>query len=47
MEDGFRQFVVSLAMLLHVELIIDDVGVSLFGKSVQGHPVAIYTRPRD
>jgi len=43
-EEDFRTFVVSLATLLHVELITLDAAASFYGKSIQGHNVAIYVK---
>jgi len=43
--DDFRASVVQLATLLHVELIISDTGVSLYGKTIQNHSVAVYIKP--
>lgn len=47
LEDEFSTFVVSLAVLLHVELIIQEAGVSFYGKSVQGHEIAVYAKQKD
>jgi len=47
LEDEFSTFVISLAMLLHAELISQDIGASFYGKSVQGHQVAAYAKPKD
>ena len=44
-EADFKSFIVSLAVLLRVELItMDDKGAALYGKSVQGHHVALYVK---
>jgi len=43
-EEDFRTFVVALATLLHVELITLEVAASFYGKSIQGHNVAIYVK---
>lgn len=44
-EEDLRAFLVSLATLLHVELIILESAASLYGKTVQGHHVAVYVKP--
>jgi hypothetical protein len=44
-EEDFRAFLVSLATLLHVELIIFESAASLYGKTVQGQHVAVYVKP--
>jgi len=43
-EEDFRAFVVSLATLLHVELIIMESAASFYGKSIQGHHIAVYVK---
>jgi hypothetical protein len=45
--DEFNAFVVSLAVLLHIELIIMDKEgrASFYGKSIQGHHVAVLAKP--
>jgi len=43
-EEDFRSFIVSLATLLHVELILLDNSASFYGKSIQGHNVAVYVK---
>jgi len=43
-EEDFRSFVVSLATLLHVELITLDTAASFYGRSIQSHNVAIYVK---
>lgn len=45
--EDFQAFIVSLAMLLHVELITQKPGVSLYGRSVQGHQVAVYLKQKE
>jgi len=45
LESDIRTFVVNLAVLLRVELItMDDKGAALYGKSIQGHHVAVYVK---
>jgi len=46
-EDEFNTFIVSLAILLHVELIIMDKEgrASFYGKSIQGHHLALLAKP--
>jgi len=45
LESDFRSFVVNLAVLLRVELItMDDKGAALYGRSIQGHHVALYVK---
>jgi len=43
-DEEFRSFVISLATLLHVELIIMESAASFYGKSIQGHHVAVYVK---
>ncbi len=43
-EEDFRTFVVALATLLHVELITLEAAASFYGRSIQGHNVAIYVK---
>eukprot|EP01114_Cavostelium_apophysatum_P002110 TRINITY_DN1183_c0_g1_i5.p1 TRINITY_DN1183_c0_g1~~TRINITY_DN1183_c0_g1_i5.p1 ORF type:complete len:1154 (-),score=375.58 TRINITY_DN1183_c0_g1_i5:267-3728(-) len=45
-DDEFQKFIVSLAVLLHVEIITDS-PVSMYGKSVQNHHVAVLVKPKD
>jgi AP-3 complex subunit delta-1 len=44
-EEDFKQFIISLAMLLRVELIILDTGASFYGKTIQNHHIAIHAKP--
>jgi len=44
-EDEFNQFVVALAMLLHVELVMSEGAACLYAKSIQNHQVFVYAKP--
>lgn len=44
-EGDFRTFITNLATMLRVELItLDDKAATLYGKSIQGHHVALYVK---
>lgn len=44
-EGDFKTFIVNLATMLRVELItLDDKAATLYGKSIQGHHVALYVK---
>jgi hypothetical protein len=44
-DEDFRTFVVSLATLLHVELIVVEGSALYYGKTIQNHHVAISCKP--
>jgi hypothetical protein len=47
-DNSFQSFVVSFALLLHLEVIIQQEGAaSYYGKSIQGHDIAAYVKTKD
>jgi len=46
LETDISSFIVSLAVLLHVELIMQEGGISFYGRTVQGHEVAVYAKQK-